>query len=604
MGWLTLTVGHLNILSATFAVMLIGMGDYGVLWVTRYEEERTAGADVNTAMRTTAASVGTGILTAALTTSLAFFAAMFADFQAVAELGWIAGWGVLLCAFSCFTVLPALLCLFGRAASPERRRADARLLLRLSPPAYRPVALALSRRLAARAKRRGAAAWLPALSRRPRWVIGVSAVVCSVLAVFACRVSYDHNLLHLQARGLDSVQWEQTLIAHTAGASWHALSYTASQELALALKAKYEQLPSVSRVVEVASLVPLDQERKLEQLSEIQQRLRRLPERGTEIPHALPSLRHVKFELNCLVGSLQPLADGTAQPLLGELRRNLMALRERLGELPGQETAERLRQFEQRLAGDLAEDLHRLRAASTPRPITVADLPPDLRARYVGQSGKWLLRVFAKDSLWDYAPLMRFVNQIRTIDPEATGKPFSTLEGLRAMKYGFEWAAVYALAAIVLVFLADFRKPLHVAAALAPLVMGVIMALGIMGLCGLPLNPANMIAFPLILGVGADNGVHVLHDYLSQRRRGPYTLHHSTGRGIMVAALTTILGFGTLMISHHRGLFGLGFILSLGVSCCMFTALIFLPAVLRAMSLPQERAEHFTEQPRPEHAAV
>src|SRR5207244_8802657 len=96
---------------------------------------------------------------------------------------------------------------------------------------------------------------------------------------------------------------------------------------------------------------------------------------------------------------------------------------------------------------------------------------------------------------------------------------------------------------------------------------------------GNDLNPANMIAFPLILGVGADNGVHVLHDYRG-RRHGSYFLTSSTGRGIMVAALTTILGFGTLMIASHRGLASLGLILTLGVTCCMLTALVFLPALL------------------------
>ena len=114
LGWLTLTVGHLNILSATFAVMLIGMGDYGVLWVMRYEQARRAGPDVRSALLHTTTHVAVGNLTAATTLALAFFAAMLADFQAVAELGWIAGCGVLLCALACFTVLPALLMLFDR----------------------------------------------------------------------------------------------------------------------------------------------------------------------------------------------------------------------------------------------------------------------------------------------------------------------------------------------------------------------------------------------------------------------------------------------------------------------------------------------------------
>src|SRR5439155_21439594 len=111
---LTLTVGHLNILSATFAVMLIGMGDYGVLWVMRYEQARRLGMDVRLALLHTTTHVAVGNLTAASTLALAFFAAIFADFKAVAELGWIAGCGVLLCAFACFTVLPSLLMVFDR----------------------------------------------------------------------------------------------------------------------------------------------------------------------------------------------------------------------------------------------------------------------------------------------------------------------------------------------------------------------------------------------------------------------------------------------------------------------------------------------------------
>src|SRR5213076_3258727 len=110
----TLTIGHLNILSAAFAVMLIGLGDYGVLWVTHYEQRRRFGDDPASATRDTAGQVGPSILVAAFTTALAFFAAMLADFRAVAELGWIAGWGVLFCALACFTVLPALLMIFDR----------------------------------------------------------------------------------------------------------------------------------------------------------------------------------------------------------------------------------------------------------------------------------------------------------------------------------------------------------------------------------------------------------------------------------------------------------------------------------------------------------
>jgi len=268
----------------------------------------------------------------------------------------------------------------------------------------------------------------------------------------------------------------------------------------------------------------------------------------------------------------------------------LMSFRDKLGDVSAERASEQLQVFEQRIAGDLAEDLHRLSDVSTPVAIVLAELPAALRERYVSKSGKWLLQVFARDCLWDFEPLEHFVNQIRTVDPEATGKPFATVEGLRAMKNGFEWAGLYAFLAIVVVLAVDFRNYRCTLIALAPLVIGLVLALGIMGMCGLPLNPANMIAFPLILGVGVDNGVHVLHNYLLRRAEGKSTISYPIGRGVLVKALTTMIGFGTLMISSQRGLVGLGSTLTLGVGCCMVAALVFLPAVLRLMAVPKETA--------------
>jgi hopanoid biosynthesis associated RND transporter like protein HpnN len=570
LGWLTLTIGHLNILSSAFAVMLIGMGDYGVLWVARFEQESRGGMHPAKAMRLTALHVGPSILTAACTTALAFFAAMLADLKAVAELGWIAGCGVLFCALACFIALPALLTLFG---APRQTTSGAPII------PWKDV-------------QEQNRSWLPWLIARPKGVIIATIVAVAVLGWFACQVRYDHNLLHLQAQHLDSVRWEKTLIDHTAGASWHALSTTTTREEAIALKQRFEALPLVSRVVEVASLVPLDQERKLEQLRDIQERLRRLPERGKTIPHNLPKVSDVVRSAEKLEASLARLRQAHPDVQLGALPETLKGLLGRLRVSPGADAASppdtvstRLRDYQQLLTRDLVERLHQLRDVSQPRPIEVADVPACMRERYVGQNGKWLLRVFCKDCLWDYGPLESFVAQIASVDPDATGKPFTTLEGLKAMKNGFLWAGVYALLVMLLVLLLDFGKLKHVGLALAPLVVGVIATLGLMGLFGVPLNPANLIAFPLILGVGADNGVHVVHDYRQRLGGKRYLLHHATGRGILVAALTTILGFGALMIGQHIGLASLGKVLFIGVTCCMAASLVFLPCLLSLLSV-------------------
>lgn len=569
MGWLTITVGHLNILSSAFAVMLIGMGDYGVLIVTHYEGERKSGREVLGSIERATAAVGPSIVTAAIGTSLAFFAAMLADFTAVAELGWIAGCGVLLCALACFTVLPALLML------TDHRRM--------------PGGLAV---ITADGERRHShdkaaiphAAWLPTLARRPRWVLAGGLAALAILAVFSGRVGYDHNLLHMQAEGLDSVRWEQRLIDRTAGASWCAASLANTPAEALALKARYEQLPEVSRVVEVASLVPADQERKLEQLADIQKRLGGLPTRGSTITPLAYSARDLVREVNFLIGALGPQAPLSPQPILEKLLRSLTELRDHAANVNGAVVQQRLDDFGRRLAGDLLEDLHRLRDVSTPKQIALDDLPQALRERFVGQSGKWLVQAYARDGLWDIGPLEHFVNQTRTVDPEATGKPFGTLEGLKAMQQGFARAGIYALLVIVVVLWADFRTARHTLMALAPLAAGAVITLGVMGLLGVPLNPANMIGLPLIVGVGVDNGVHVLHDYRGRGRKRSYLLAATTGKGIAVSALTTALGFGTLMVARHKGLAGLGLVLTLGVLGCMVAALVVLPAALRLAS--------------------
>ncbi len=560
LGWATLTVGHLNILSATFAVMLIGMGDYGVLWMARYDEGRRLGFDCREALAYTAEHAGPSIVTAALTTALAFFATMLADFKAVAELGWIAGSGVLLCAASCLTVVPAALVLMNRYRDPARD----------TPPA--PLQFPT------------AGAWLPGLAARPRWVLAGGAVLLVAAAACATRLGYDHNLLNLQAKDLDSVQWEHRLIERSAGMTWDALGIAKTRTEVAELKAKFAAVPEVGKIVEVASLVPPDQDAKLPLVAAIRDRLRNLMP-ASEVPEPRASgpdaVRQWADRLKRASAS-RPDAAAAADELLAALAA-----------VPPGAAADRLAGFDRRLAADLAADLNRLKAVSRPAPITLADLPPDLRERYVGANGEFLVRAFARESLWDHDALRRFTTATAAAHPEATGKSFRTLEGLDQMKRGFERAGLYALLAIVAVLLLDLRRFADLLLALAPLAAGAILTLGAMGLFGVPLNPANMIALPLVVGVGVDNGVHVLHDYRDRRGKVPYLLGAATGRGVLVAALTTVLGFGTLMISRHVGMASLGLALTLGVTFCMAAALVGLPALLRVLDerrLRRERA--------------
>jgi hypothetical protein len=199
----------------------------------------------------------------------------------------------------------------------------------------------------------------------------------------------------------------------------------------------------------------------------------------------------------------------------------------------------------------------------------------------VSLNGTFLVRAFANESLWDFAALERFTLAAQTVDPGATGKSFRTVEGLRQMKAGFLRAGVAALIVIIVVLGLDFRNLRYVLFGLLPLALGMTATLGAMGWFGVPLNPANLIALPLIIGVGLDNGVHVFHEYLDRPKHRRYRLSAVLGRGIGIKSLTTILGFGTLMIARHRGMASLGLTLAIGVTACMTAALVVLPAVLR-----------------------
>ena len=192
-----------------------------------------------------------------------------------------------------------------------------------------------------------------------------------------------------------------------------------------------------------------------------------------------PNTAELKVELNCLIGQLQPLVDANPESLLVDLRRALMSFRDKLIDVPTNLASDRLQDFEERIAGDLAEDLHRLGDVSTPAPIALAELPPALRERYISKSGKWLLQVFAKDCLWDFEPLEDFAKQIRTVDPDATGKPFATVEGLRSMKHGFQWAGLYAFLAIVV------YQSSSLLAILFTSILGQILTWGVLAIAGI-----------------------------------------------------------------------------------------------------------------------
>ena len=541
-GWATVTVGHLNILSVTFAVTMIGVGiDYGTYYIGRSLEIRRRGLDCTAALLETSGTVGPGILTGAVTTAAAFFSAALTSFVGVAELGLIAGGGILLCCAAELLVLPAVVAIVDRS----------RLGRRIPEPV--PVH-----------------SWLAPLMRHPRFV-ALAAVAGSLsLAGGLHELKYDHNLLNMQAEGLESVAVEKKLLTECDQSVWYALSMADSREQLLERKERLMALPSVERIDEIASLLPVDEELKQPTIGRIRQRLATLPERPPEIP---------VDRLEAL-GETLAWAQDEASKRPGGLRTawHLERVRDSLRTKGPDECYQSLAAFQQRAAGELLSRLHALAAVADPEPPALDDLPPSLVERFVGSSGRHLLKIYGRGDIWHFDALERFVEDVRSVDPRATGNPLQAYEGSLEMKRSYEQAGLYSLIVILAVLWLDFRSLRYSALAILPLAVGMVQMLGLMGLVGIDLNPANLIGIPLILGIAVDYGVHIVHDFLE--RPGPYRMSASTANSVLVDALTTILGFGALMVASHKGLESLGRVLTLGVTTCTITSLVFLPALL------------------------
>jgi len=550
-GYLTLVIGHLNILSVSFSVFLIGLGmDFGIHYVARYLQLRIERETLDDALCKTAIGIGPGITTGAVTTALAFFTAGVTDFPGVAELGIIAGGGILLCFVAAVTVLPAMLVL------SDRKR----------PRVFVAAPLDVG-------------SWSVAMLRNPGWILVASVVVTGALTAGAPRVWYDHNLLNLQSQGLESVDLERKLLADSDQNTWYAVSIAGDVPELLARKQRFLQLATVDRVEEIVSLVGVEQPEKAQQIAAIHEKLNTLPVNVPLVPVEQPA------RLAKAVTDLYQAAAAT--PELAHVAQQLSTVRDLLFATRPEDYFLRMTRYQQTLAAEGLRRLEMVRDASSASAPSFDDLPESLVRRFRSPQGMHLLKVYGRGDIWNRATLETFVAELRTVDPEVTGEPLQAFEASREMKESYQTAMLYAFIASCVVLAIDFRRFSDVLLAFLPLAVGMLQMFGLMGWLGVPLNPANMIVLPLIFGIGIDEGVHIIHDYRSQP--GAYRMSNSTAVSVLLSSLQEIVGFGSLMISEHQGLQSLGRVLTLGMTTSMFTSLVMLPAILTLLGRRRQR---------------
>ena len=559
-GLTTLFIGHLNLLSVTFTPMLLGLGiDYAIHWFARYSEvRRHRSASIKKALAATMDKVGPAILLAGLCASLSFFPLVFTGFKGLSELGLICAMGLAVTTAATLSLLPALIMLLGRSRIG--------LIRGTAADEARPLVK----------------------TTRHRSLFLVSLAVCaSGLSLWgALKVRFDLNMLHLQSKSAESVIWENKLIEGSRHASIYGVLFARSfQEIDEKTRAA-ERLPTVSEVSSIKDVLPKDQEGKILLLKEMKPLLGgirsiQVPSDPVDVDRLNKVFSRIRFKM---AGSTSPNS-GAPRGLRAQMQEVgglIDVIRGDFDSIERQKLLGRLRRFETRIFVDLNDKLSLLYENMETKPLTIQDLPKALVDRFVGPDNLYMLRVFPAGNIWDPPFLGTFVRDLRSVDPDVTGDPVTLYVFTKAFRDAVVKAAVYAVVFIVVFLAVTLRSPVSVLAALAPLVMGTLWTLGLMHVFAIDLNLANTIFMPLVVGAGVEYGIVIVQRWKQSRDPTAFSLPVSTGMGVVLAGLSTTVGFCSLTISGHQGIHSLGLLATIGSLCVLGAAVFFLPAFLHA----------------------
>jgi hypothetical protein len=558
-----------------FVSVVVGLGtDYGTFFLFRYREERVLGRTYIGALERTAARSGPGILLGALTAAVTFYILMTAEFQGIRDFGFISGTAILLSFVSMVTVFPAAVLLIDRwQKAPRLVPADG------GPDAAPPPEARADGRSG-----RGVPA-LEWLAGYPKAIVVVSVVATGASLWAAPRVGFDYNLLNLQANGTESVVWERKAAAAAGRSVFAALSTAPSLAELEAKQAAFARLSSVSDVQSVLSVLPDQQAEKLavlQRIADIADSVRVGPPRPLDLRALTGALETLKRRMD--LASAHSGKEGPPQEILA-IARTTSALLERLKAREGSAVEVALADYQAHLAADFTQQWRRLQLATRPAPLTLGDLPEELRRRFIGKSGRLLLQIYSRHDPWDYPTQARFVEELRTVDPDVTGQPVVGYESTLLIGSSFRLGLIYAFALVAGIAALMIRRVRETVLAMTPLILGTLWTVGVMQLAGLKFNLVNVWALPLIIGSAAEYGLYiVLRSLEPPEHGGGSRLARSTFMAVMFNGLTTITGFGSLLVADHRGVWSLGLLLVIGSVMTLAASLVLLPTLLRLRS--------------------
>ena len=539
------TVTPLNLISVAFAILFVGIAvDFAIQFCVRLRDAQRDTALVP-ALGATAAQAGGQILVASGATAAGFLAFVPTDFVGVAELGLIAGAGMLI-AFACTLLfLPACLVLFRPGGG------TAEMGYRWAAPVDR------------------------ALSRRARVVVAGFAIVAVAGAVSVPRLRFDSDPLHTKDPTTEAMRTLADLATNPLTSPYSADVLRPDLASAAALAAAAARLPTVAHAVTLSSFVPEDQAAKLVLLQDAASVLGpTLAARSAPAPVTAGDLRLAAQATLAQLARVAPRlpAGHPLLPIVGDLRALAVA------------PDAVLLAMDRALVRFLPDQLSRLRTGLGAGLVTAADVPADIAEEWRTADGRVRVQITARSGQDGLRP---FVDDVLRVAPDAGGSAVTIVATADTIIEAFTRAALGAVAAITVLLACALRRVRDVALVLAPLMLSALMTALVAVLLPLPLNFANIIALPLLLGVGVSFNIYFVMNW---RRGVSMHLSSPTARAVVFSALTTGTAFGSLALSQHPGTASMGALLLISLGCTLVASLVFVPSLLALVS-PSRRGD-------------
>lgn len=541
MGLGLLFIGVFNIISIAFVALFVGLGvDFGIQFSVRYRAERYEHPEISQALRLAARSVGLPLGLAAAATAVGFFSFLPTNYVGVAELGLMAGLGMIVAFVFSITLLPALLMLL-------KPRGEAK---EVGFAALAPVDAYLARH------------------RRGMLTIAVAAgLVCLGLTYF---LRFDSNPLDLRSPKVESVSTLFDLMKNPQ-TSPNTINVTEpSLSKADAVAARLAALPPVDQALTLSSFVPDDQNKKLAIIADADSLLD--PTLNPFDVKPAPSDAELVASFKTTATKLREAAGNRMDPSTVHAR----ALAASLQALADGPAANRARASEAMVPG-LKTMLRQLSDALTPSKVSLNSIPAVMKREWVALNGTARIQVFPKNISDAPKVLSNFSNAVLKIAPNATGAPISIRESGRTIVGAFVEAGILSFIAILLLLAVVLRRVADVAMTLGPLVLAGLLTVGSCVVIGLQLNFANIIALPLLLGIGVAFNIYFVVAWRAGARN---MLQSSLTRAVIFSAATTATGFGTLWLSSHPGTASMGELLMISLFWTLVTTLFVSPALL------------------------